>query len=168
MKVKNKEITISKNYIVRCYKEGHYVEAVVLAHFIVHVHMSMTYDAMVGLMNPFASIQRVTKKKGKGDLYPLPTQELYSFYIICNILFDMGIYNEELYDRLTRLNKYRNDVVHKLFKKLLSKQEFKEYFELGIELWEETWKILVKHRIKRQREIMKTLELQNEKSEAQN
>ncbi len=44
-----RKIEISKNYIKKSYKEGHYVEAIVLTHYIIEVYMNITFVTVVNL-----------------------------------------------------------------------------------------------------------------------
>jgi len=140
-----RRIEITKDYIQKSYQEGHYVEAIVLAHYIIEVKMNMTFIAALRLFKPFsfAPMERMKvqrrKRSGKSPLYPLST---YKFLIIANILLDMGIYNSDLFNKLEKFNTYRNSVTHRLFEKLPNKKELNDYFELGMELWEETQKLL--------------------------
>jgi len=141
------EIEISKDYIKKSYQEGHYVEAIILTHYIIEVWMNMTFVTVVRLFNPFGLgyVERMEvrrKRKGKLSLYPISN---YKFLTIANILLDMDIYNAKVFSKLEKFNTYRNTVIHKLFEKLPNKKELDEYFKLGIELWEETWKIEEKY-----------------------
>ena len=41
-----KGITISKDYVRGSYEQGHYVEAIVLTHYIIGVNMNRTFDTI--------------------------------------------------------------------------------------------------------------------------
>ena len=102
-----RKIEISKNYIKKSYKEGHYVEAIVLTHYIIEVYMNITFVTVVNLFIDSSNkailnrmITQVKKRKNKLQLYPITN---YKFLTIANILFDMGIYSKKLFIKLKKL-----------------------------------------------------------------
>ena len=117
---KHKRIGISKDYIKESYEQGHYVEAIILTHYIIGVYMNWTFDTITQSLSPLASVNRVIKmresmpsKKSKSmekilkKLYPMSN---YRFINMVNILFDMGVYNNILRKELTKFNTYRNSL----------------------------------------------------------
>jgi len=141
----HRDIEISKDYIIKAYQEGHYVEAVVLTHYVINVFMNMTFDIVVTLRNPSASLNKLirqSRRSKRKKSYPISD---YKYLTIANILWDMGIYNKNLYTKLEKFNHYRNTVAHRLFSNIPSESDLSKYCELGIKLWDETWKILQQH-----------------------
>jgi hypothetical protein len=141
-------IEISKDYVRESYEKGHYVEAIVIIHYALEVFMNSTYTTFLmanTLVNPSGLLERMkTKGKGRGkpSIYPIST---YGFLTAANILLDIGVYTAELFAKLQKFNKYRNIVVHRLFKKLPNRKELDSYFKLGMELWETTWEVHQKY-----------------------
>jgi len=144
-----KKMEISKDYIKETYEKDHYVEAIILIHYIIEVFMNMTFDTVNSIHDPISRVNKLSKKK----MYVIST---YRFRNIRDILFDMGIYDKKLSDRLEDFNSGRNIVAHRLFEKLPDKSEVDRYFKLGMELWDEVWKIEENY-IKKQDEQMRKL-----------
>lgn len=152
---KHKRIEIPKDYIKESYEQEHYVEAIILTHYIIGVYMNRTFDTITQSLNPLASVNRVIKmqesmpsKKSKSmekilkKLYPVSD---YRFINMVNILFDMGVYDNILRKELTKFNTYRNSVAHRLFAELPDQSEFDRYYKLGMKLWDNTYEILAKY-----------------------
>lgn len=133
-----KGITISKSYIEKSYKEGHYIESLVLIHYVINGFMNRTFDLITSSFDPLRFQKRATQKS-------LLRVSNYSFLTIVNILFDMGVYDEGLHGRLKRFNSCRNKAAHELFIHLPERSELDNQCEFGIELWNEIYSILQKY-----------------------
>lgn len=157
------EIKITKDYVEKSYKEGRYLEAILLTHIVLEVHMKHIFTLFNYIRDPtnLAQFERLkAKRKGKSK-YPIFPAIPYNFITIANILLDLGIFDANLFSRLEKFNKHRNTVVHRLFDKLPSKRQLDSYFKLGMELWEETWKIeekYIKANYESMKKFMKNLE----------
>jgi len=158
-----RKIEISKNYIKKSYKEGHYVEAIVLTHYIIEVYMNITFVTVVNLFIDSSNkailnrmITQVKKRKNKLQLYPITN---YKFLTIANILFDMGIYSKKLFIKLKKFNTYRNIVTHRVFEELPTKKELDNYFSCGMKLWDEIWQINMKYQKKFFDDIQRELKI---------
>ena len=142
-----KGISISKDYLRDSYEKGHYVEAIILSHYVIGVVMNITFDRITQMLNLQAVVNRgirarevMPKKASMGKTLEKITESAvgrYRFVTVANILFDMGFYDNVLYGSLRELNKCRNKVAHRLFSNIPTQPELDKCFELGMRLWDD-------------------------------
>ncbi|MBU0527363.1 hypothetical protein KKE92_02695 [Candidatus Micrarchaeota archaeon] len=134
----NRSIKIDVEWLKKSFDEGHYVEPIILLHYLIGINMNSSYDMACRLINPMASFTLMSKKKGKKNLYFFSE---YKYKTVAEILCDLGLIDIETYKKLMRFNKARNDSAHNLFKKIPTKSKLKKDFDLGLELFEVVKKV---------------------------
>ena len=137
---KGKSVTVSIEYIKKSFDEGHFFESILLTHYFLERQMNGIFQMSISILKPgYSPLAGRFLLEGKRKNAPLGLD--YNFRTIAKILFDLGVFDKELYRKMRRFNTNRNEIAHRALQELPTNKQITSYFRLGMELVEKISKI---------------------------